>query len=188
MDCTLIENLSLSYISSFALRCAVDLDISGRIQAYGRPIPLNELARSIPTPPEKDLMLGRLMTLLVHQGVFGQSQDGWNRLSEVFKDTGNCTLFEKLHDGKKAWEIVKEIPEYGNTFNEAMASQSNSITRGLVARCSNIFDGLNSLVDVGGGTGTTVKIIDEAIPGLKCTLFDLPHVVKSVLKSDSPSM
>ncbi|KAJ4766112.1 O-methyltransferase [Rhynchospora pubera] len=217
MDCTLIENLSLSYISSFALRCAVDLDISGRIQAYGRPIPLNELARSIPIPPEKDLMLGRLMTLLVHQGVFGQSQDGyqltpasellltdgsnlgayvrlftqsqstkgWNRLSEVFKDTGNCTLFEKMHDGKKAWEIVKEIPEYGNTFNEAMASQSNSITRGLVARCSNIFDGLNSLVDVGGGTGTTVKIIAEAIPGLKCTLFDLPHVVKNVLKSDS---
>ncbi|KAJ4799084.1 O-methyltransferase family protein [Rhynchospora pubera] len=217
MDLTLIQNLSLSYISSFALRCAVDLDISGRIQAYGRPMPLNELARSIPIPPEKDSMLGRLMTLLVHQGVFGQSKDGyqltpasellltdgsnlgayvrlftqsqsmkdWSQLSEVFKDTGNCTLFEKMHDGKKAWEILKETPESGNRFNEAMASQSNSIMRGLVARCSNIFDGLNSLVDVGGGTGTAIKIIVEAFPGLKCTLFDLPHVVQNALKSDS---
>ncbi|KAJ3707798.1 hypothetical protein LUZ61_011503 [Rhynchospora tenuis] len=217
MDLTVVQNLSLSYISSFALRCAVDLDISGHIQAYGRPMPLNELARSIPIPPQKESMLGRLMTLLVHQGVFGQSEDGylltpasellltdgsnlgayvrlftqansiknWDRLSEVLTDTGNCTLFEKMHDGKKAWEILKDIPEYGNKFNEAMASQSNSIMRGLVARCSNIFDGLNSLVDVGGGTGTAVKIIVEAFPGLRCTLFDLPHVVEKASKGDS---
>ncbi|KAJ3698436.1 hypothetical protein LUZ61_002141 [Rhynchospora tenuis] len=162
-------------------------------------------------------MLGRLMALLVHQGVFGKSEDGyqltpasellltdgsnlgayvrlftqsqsikdWDRLSEVFKDNSNYTLFEKKHDGKKAWEILKEIPERGNMFNEAMASQSNLIMRGLVSKCSNIFDGLSSLVDVGGGTGTAVKIIAEAFPGLKCTLFDLPHVVEKALKSDS---
>ncbi|KAJ3707795.1 hypothetical protein LUZ61_011500 [Rhynchospora tenuis] len=217
MELTRIQNLSLSYISSFALRCACDLDISGHVQAYGHPMPLNELARSIPIPPEKDLMLGRLMTLLVHQGVFGQSEagyvltplseliltdgsnlgayvravtevdfmKGWDRLSEVFKDTGKSTLFEKVFGGIQFWEIVKEKPEYGKLFNEAMASTSKSLMNGLVASYPHIFDGLNSLVDIGGGTGTTIKIIAEAFPTIRCTLFDLPHVVANAIRSDS---
>ncbi|KAJ3707802.1 hypothetical protein LUZ61_011507 [Rhynchospora tenuis] len=219
MELTRIHNLSLAYINTFALRCAVELDISGRIQAYGCPMPLRELARSIPIPPEKDSMLGRLMRLLVHQGIFAKSEDGyqltpasellltdgsnmgtyvrlftqpqlikdWGQLSEVFKDTGNCTLFEKMFYGKKVWELLKDKPEQGNLLNEAMASQSNLIMRRLVADFSNIFDGLNSLVDVGGGTGTAVKIIAEAFPRLRCTLFDLPHVVENALKSDTES-
>jgi hypothetical protein len=40
-----------------------------------------------------------------------------------------------------------------------------------------IFQGLCSLVDVGGGTGTVARIISEAFPHIKCTVFDLPHVV-----------
>ncbi|KAJ4810793.1 O-methyltransferase [Rhynchospora pubera] len=217
MDLTRIQNLSLSYISSFALRCAVDLDISGRIQAYGRPMPLNELARSIPIPPEKDSMLGRLMTLLVNQGIFVQSEAGyqltpasgllqtegsnvgayvrlvtdaevikiWGRLSEVFKESGEVSLFEKVFDGKHLWEFAKEKPEYGKLFGEAMASLSNSLMRGLVASYPHIFDGLNNLVDVGGGTGAAVKIIAEAFPKLRCTVFDLPHVVAKALENNS---
>ncbi|KAJ3707801.1 hypothetical protein LUZ61_011506 [Rhynchospora tenuis] len=217
MDLTRIQNLSLSNISTFALRCAVDLDISGHIQAYGRPMPLNELARSIPIPPEKDSMLGRLMTLLVHQGIFVQSEAGyqltpasellqtegsnvgayvrlvtdaefikiWGRLSEVLKESGEGSLFEKVFDGKQLWEFVKEKPEYGKLFDEAMASLSNSLMRGLVASYPHIFDGLNTLVDVGGGNGAAVKIIAEAFPKLRCTVFDLPHVVAKALENNS---
>ena len=147
MEITIIKNLSLAYISSFALKCAVDLDISGHIQAYSRAMPLNDLARSIPIPPEKDSMLGRLMALLVHQGIFVQSEAGYlltpvsellliegsnmgayvhcltqvnfitsyDRLSEVFKDAGTSTLFQKAFDGKQFWEFVKERPNFGNT-------------------------------------------------------------------------
>lgn len=57
--------------------------------------------------------------------------------------------------------------------------------RALVATYPQIVDGLRSLVDVGGGTGTTVEVIAEAFPGLRCTLFDLPHVVAKALKNDS---
>ncbi|KAJ4800418.1 O-methyltransferase family protein [Rhynchospora pubera] len=217
MDLTRIQNLNLSYLSTFALRCAVDLDISGRIQAYGRPMPLNELARSIPIPPEKDSMLGRLMALLVNQGIFVQSEAGyqltpasellqtegtnmganvrlvtdeevlkiWGRLSEVLKESSERSLFEKVFDGKKLWEFAKEKPEYGKLFDEAMASQSNSVMRGLIASYPHIFDGLNNLVDVGGGTGTAVKFIAEVFPRLRCTAFDLPHVVAKALKSES---
>jgi trans-resveratrol di-O-methyltransferase len=215
MEITIIKNLSLAYISSFALKCAVDLDISGHIQAYGEAMPLNELARSIRIPPEKDSMLGRLMALLVHQGIFVQSEAGylltpvsellliegsnmgafvhnntnveflksWDRLSEVFTDTGTSTLFQKAFDGKQVWELLKERPNWGNLFNESMASQSKPLMRDLVATYPHIFDGLHSLVDIGGGIGTAVKIIAEAFPELRCTVFDLPHVVTEASKN-----
>ncbi|KAJ3707800.1 hypothetical protein LUZ61_011505 [Rhynchospora tenuis] len=216
MELTRIQHTSISFISSFALRCAVDLDISGRIREHGRPMPLNELARSIPIPPEKDSMLLRLMALLVHQGYFVQSEAGyqitplsehistegsdvgayvrlvtevqllkdWDRLSDVFKDTSKCTLIDKLYEGKQFFEVVKEIPKFGNLYNEAMASTSKSLMRGLLARYPHIFEGIKSLVDVGGGTGAAVRIIAEAFPTLKCTVFDLPHVVENATKTD----
>ncbi|XP_078150590.1 trans-resveratrol di-O-methyltransferase-like [Carex rostrata] len=180
-------------------------------------MPLHELARSIPIPPEKDSMLGRIMALLVHQGIFAQSEAGylltpiselllvegsnmgiyvhmltqvdflqsWERLSEVLTDTGTCTLFEKTFGGKQLWELSKEEPGIGNFFNEAMTSQTKPLMRGLFAIYPHIFDGLHSLVDVGGGTGAAVKIISEAFPGLRCIVFDLPHVVAEVSKNDS---
>ncbi|XP_078167654.1 trans-resveratrol di-O-methyltransferase-like [Carex rostrata] len=218
MDLTNVLNQSLTYISSFALRCAVDLDIAGRIQAYGRPMPLNELARSIPISPEKDVMLGRLMALLVHKEVFAQDETGYVLtsfskliltensnmgtfvrfstelaltkhlcvLSEWFKngDDGS-TVFIMDNDGKKFFDIAREKPNIGYLFNEAMASHSKQKMGDLVTSYPHIFDGLNSLVDVGGGTGTAAKIIADAFPSLKCTVFDLPHVVEKALESDS---
>ena len=217
MEITIIKNLSVAYINTFALKCAVDLDISGCIQAYGQAMPLNELARSIPIPPEKDSMLARLMALLVHQGIFAQSEAGylltpvselllidgsnmgafvqnstnenfirsWGRLSEVFTDTGASTLFQKANNGKEVWEVLKETSNRGNLFNEAMASHSKPLMRGLVGTYPHIFDGLHSLVDVGGGTGTAVKIIAEAFPGLRCTVFDLPQLVAEASRNDN---
>ncbi|THF96249.1 hypothetical protein TEA_010430 [Camellia sinensis var. sinensis] len=32
----------------------------------------------------------------------------------------------------------------------------------------------------GGGTGINARIISEAFPGIKCTVFDLPHVVENL--------
>ena len=46
--------------------------------------------------------------------------------------------------------------------------------------CKPVFEGLTSLVDVGGGSGNTAKIISEAFPMLKCIVFDLPNVVEGL--------
>ena len=43
--------------------------------------------------------------------------------------------------------------------------------------CPGLFDGLSSLVDVGGGNGTTIKLLVKACPWLQGINFDLPHVV-----------
>jgi Dimerisation domain len=91
MEFTRIKNLNLSFISSFALKCAIDLDITGNIQAHGQPIPLNELARAIPIQPEKEWMLASLMTLFVHQGTFTQSEAGYmlTPMSELILTNGS---------------------------------------------------------------------------------------------------
>lgn len=46
--------------------------------------------------------------------------------------------------------------------------------------CRSVFQRLGSLVDLGGGKGLFARIISEAFPQLKCTVFDLPHVVSDL--------
>ena len=58
-----------------------------------------------------------------------------------------------------------------------MASDSRLATKMVIDSCKGVFEGLESLVDVGGGTGTLAKAIANAFPGLECTVFDQPHVV-----------
>ncbi|KAJ4812223.1 O-methyltransferase [Rhynchospora pubera] len=219
MDLVRLINQSVSFISSLVLRCAAELQISDHIKQYGGPMPLHELARSIPIPPEKDLMLVHLMELLVHQGVYAKCEAGYllTPTSELlltegsnmgafvsfiteaftgkrfftgkwFKDTDVGTVSGLAHNEKQIWDVLKENPELGNLFNEAMASHSKEWARELVASHPDIFYGINNLVDVGGGTGTTVKIITDTFPGLRCTVFDLPYVVANALNSDSFSV
>ena len=88
------------------------------------------------------------------------------------------TEFETAH-GVAMWEFCDKNPKFNNTFNEAMGSDSRMMS--LVVRdCEAVFGGLNSLVDVGGGTGINDRNNSEAFPGKKCTVFDLPHVVENL--------
>lgn len=50
---------------------------------------------------------------------------------------------------------MAQNPEFGNSFNQAVASDTQTVTASLALKyCKQIFEGLGSLVDVGGGTGT----------------------------------
>ncbi|KAK9152929.1 hypothetical protein Sjap_000409 [Stephania japonica] len=63
----------------------------------------------------------------------------------------------RLHMGK-VWEFGLENLDVCNMFNEA------------------IFQGLASLVDVGGAIVVMARAIAEAFPHIKCSVPDLPHV------------
>ncbi|MED6214480.1 hypothetical protein PIB30_103500, partial [Stylosanthes scabra] len=39
-------------------------------------------------------------------------------------------------------------------------------------KCKGVFEGLESLVDVGGNTGTMAKAIAETFPQMECTVFE----------------
>ncbi|KAM0071773.1 putative isoflavone 7-O-methyltransferase [Helianthus debilis subsp. tardiflorus] len=60
-----------------------------------------------------------------------------------------------------------------------MASDSHMMSL-VIKDCQEIFEGVESLVDVGGGIGLNTKILLEAFPHMTCTVFDLPHVVANM--------
>ncbi|CDY18302.1 BnaC09g30540D [Brassica napus] len=70
---------------------------------------------------------------------------------------------------------------FNKVFNNGMSNHS-TITMKKILETYNGFEGLVSLVDVGGGIGATLKMIVSKYPNLKGINFDLPHVIE-----DAPS-
>nr|CAB3501599.1 unnamed protein product [Digitaria exilis] len=67
--------------------------------------------------------------------------------------------------------------EASNTlFNQAMAGHTEIITKKLLELYRG-FDGVDVLVDVGGGTGSTLRMITARHKNLRGVNYDLPHVI-----------
>ncbi|CAL4970757.1 unnamed protein product [Urochloa decumbens] len=67
-------------------------------------------------------------------------------------------------------------------FGEAMGADSRFVAGIVVRECGEaVFAGVTSLVDVGGGDGTTAKAIAKAFPHVRCSVLELPQVVESVV-------
>ncbi|KAG4382969.1 hypothetical protein AAZX31_14G186100 [Glycine max] len=81
----------------------------------------------------------------------------WNQFSTWFKN-GDPTPFETAH-GKMFWDYAGADPKLNHLFNDAMASDARFVTSLVIEKCKGVFMGLESLVDVGGGTGTMAKAI-----------------------------
>nr|CAB3449248.1 unnamed protein product [Digitaria exilis] len=69
--------------------------------------------------------------------------------------------------------------EFGTLFNDAMGACSRFTAEIVVRECggAEVFAGVTSLVDVGGGDGTTAKAIAKAFPHVRCSVLELPQVV-----------
>ncbi|MCL7042824.1 hypothetical protein MKW94_004461, partial [Papaver nudicaule] len=77
------------------------------------------------------------------------------------------------------WVYMAEHPDKNQLFNEYMACKSRLLIPALVNECKSVFEGLTTVLDVGGGTGATARAISKAFPHVKCTVFDLPHVISA---------
>ncbi|GKA32862.1 trans-resveratrol di-O-methyltransferase-like protein [Tanacetum coccineum] len=105
--------------------------------------------------------------------------DPWQHMSKWFQNN-DVTPFHTAH-GKMIWDLAGHEPKLNHFFNEAMASDARLVTSVILKHCGSAFEGLNSIVDVGGGTGTVAKAIANAFPKLSCISFDLPHVVNGLV-------
>uniref|UniRef100_M1AVK3 O-methyltransferase n=1 Tax=Solanum tuberosum TaxID=4113 RepID=M1AVK3_SOLTU len=109
--------------------------------------------------------------------------DPWHSLSKWFNnvsDDSNTTPYATAH-GMPLFKYAENEPRLNHLFNEGMASDSRLVMTVLIQNGKGIiFEGLKSLVDVGGGTGTVAKAIADAFPQINCTVFDLPHVIEGL--------
>ena len=80
-----------------------------------------------------------------------------------------------------AFEYHGTDPRFNKVFNNGMSGHS-SITMKKILEAYKGFEGLNSVVDVGGRTGATINMIISKYPTIKGINFDLPHV-----NDDAPS-
>ncbi|KAK7252123.1 hypothetical protein RIF29_35859 [Crotalaria pallida] len=110
--------------------------------------------------------------------------DMFNHLGKWTLGENNETLSETTLGCGSYWEYMQQNPTHLKAFNEAMESDSH-VVRLALRDCKFVFEGLDSLVDVGGGTGNTAKIICEAFPELKYTVLDLPQVVEGITGSNN---
>ncbi|KAA3460846.1 3'-hydroxy-N-methyl-(S)-coclaurine 4'-O-methyltransferase-like [Gossypium australe] len=106
----------------------------------------------------------------------------WHSLSARVLDSGNSP-FETAH-GKDVWSYAEENPGHSKLIDEAMACDARVAVRALIEGCPQVFDGIKSLVDVGGGNGTALSMLVKAFPWIHGIDFDLPRVVAVAPKVD----
>ncbi|XP_006346269.1 trans-resveratrol di-O-methyltransferase-like [Solanum tuberosum] len=116
--------------------------------------------------------------------------DPWHSLSKWFNnvsDDSNTTPYATAH-GMPFFKYAENEPRLNHLFNEAMASDTRLVMTVLIQNGKGlIFEGLKSLVDVGGGTGTIAKAIADTFPQINCTVFELPHVIEGLKGSKNLS-
>lgn len=75
------------------------------------------------------------------------------------------------------FEFHDANPRFNRLFNKGL-SDCSSITMKKILEIYKGFEGVGSLVDVGGGTGAVISMIASKYSSMKCLNFDLPHVIK----------
>ncbi|EES19802.1 O-methyltransferase ZRP4 [Sorghum bicolor] len=88
---------------------------------------------------------------------------------------GPC-VFKQTH-GQTVWEQAARDASFDALVNDGMVSDSHFIMDIVFEECADAFQGISSLVDVGGGLGAAAQAISKAFPDVKCSVLDLDHVV-----------
>ncbi|XP_061360617.1 acetylserotonin O-methyltransferase-like [Gastrolobium bilobum] len=106
----------------------------------------------------------------------------WHSLSARVLANGNPS-FQSTH-GEDVWRYASANLDHSNLINEAMACDAKLVVPAIIQGCSDAFDELSTLVDVGGGNGATLRLILKALPWIRGINFDLPHVIDVAPKCD----
>lgn len=84
--------------------------------------------------------------------------------------------FNKAY-GMTAFEYHGTDPRFNKVFNRGMNDHSTTTMRKILETYDG-FEGVKTLVDVGGGIGASLSMIISKHPSIKGINFDLPHVIE----------
>lgn len=187
------------YRLSQAIYAAAELGIADHLQEGERSA--EELASAVGADPDR---LRRLLRALASEGVFTESGDGkfgltdagrlltsgggardmilgWTLLPASYAAFGS--LAEAVRTGGYAFEMANSLgfheylaahPDASRAYDLANAETTEAFE---MAAATYDFSGMETIVDVGGGTGGFLAAILRQTPGASGVLFDLPEVV-----------
>ncbi|KAI3839606.1 hypothetical protein MKW92_041398 [Papaver armeniacum] len=203
---THIWKYAFGYASSMSLKCAVELGIPDILHSNGKPMTLSSLADALSLPSGRVDPLNRLMRFMVHSGFFATQslatsrhlvKANSNTMASVVLSMVDPFMVSSLHTlstwfqgsestpfaaahGTNIWNVLEQNPEFGKNLHDAMANDSCVLMSVILNEGKEVFNNLKSLVDVGGGTGTTAQAVVGAFPHLNCIVLDLPNVVANL--------
>ncbi|KAM7271782.1 hypothetical protein ACFE04_030996 [Oxalis oulophora] len=143
---------------------------------------------------EKGYELTPPSLLLVKSNPFSQSSylhmatgpvltNPWQYLSTWFQNDDLNSLYTA--HGTTLYDYAKTNFKFSDVFNESMGNDTRLIFHVMIQKCRGVFEGLSSLVDVGGANGILASSIAQEFPEIECFVFDLPHVVADHRDADN---
>jgi hypothetical protein len=105
----------------------------------------------------------------------------WFSISQCIKDGGLASESVKR---SKFYDIKSANPEFNTLFNDAMSSTSVIQMGSFLPAYKDGLSSIGTLVDVGGGLGTTLFEIVKSHPHIRAINFDLPHVIAAAPIND----
>ncbi|CAA0827943.1 Flavone 3-O-methyltransferase 1 [Striga hermonthica] len=154
----------LRFLAAYGvLTCTMD----GGQQRYG----LEARVRRYLTRNEDGVSLAACYSLMIQDRVF---MGTWYHLKDAVLEGG--VPFDRAY-GMNAFEYPATDLRFNQVFNQGMFEQSTIFMKKILEKYKG-FEGLNSLVDIGGGTGASLKMIVSKYPSMRGINFDLPHVIK----------
>nr|QCX36374.1 KOMT1 [Piper methysticum] len=101
--------------------------------------------------------------------------DSWQYMKDAVLE--GVVPFEKAY-GMPFYQFQAVNTKFKETFAKAMAAHSTLVVKKMLDTY-NGFEGLTELMDVAGGTGSTLNLIVSKYPQIKGTNFDLKHVIEA---------
>ncbi|KAK4438746.1 8-hydroxyquercetin 8-O-methyltransferase [Sesamum alatum] len=173
-----VWNHLFNFINSMSLKCVLQLGIPDIIHKHGKPMTLSELTHSLRINKAKTLSLERLMRIMIHSKFFINVKISQaDEIQGYWLTPASRLLLRDEPLSVTPFALAMLDPYLIDPWYHGMASDSMLAARVITEDCRNVFEGLKSMVDVGGGTGTVAKAIADGFPGMNCVVLDLPHVV-----------
>ncbi len=182
-----------------AIYVAARLDIADLLR--DGPRPADELARAADADPSA---LARLLRALAGFGIFEEDADGRFALTPLAEPLQSETpgsvkafalwsggvsysafggLYDSVRTGAPAFEslfgmeffeYLRRNPEAGSVFDDMMSRHTAPVARAIAALD---MSGVDTVVDVGGGSGDMLAALVREQPGLRGVLVDHPRVL-----------
>ncbi|MFS7975686.1 putative caffeate O-methyltransferase [Helianthus anomalus] len=79
--------------------------------------------------------------------------------------------------GVNAFEYAAKDNRFNEVFNKCMYDKTRIVMKMILERYKG-FEGVEEVIDVGGGLGANLELIVSKYPNIKRINLDLPHVIK----------